>query len=122
MSAEVDAYLADIPDPAHRAALQALRTTLKRLLPDHVEVISYVIPGFRQPGPNGKMVAGYAAFTRNCGYYPHSGAIIPQFAADLAGFKTTKGAIQFTPDHPLPDTLVARLVAARQAEIATRGR
>ena len=122
MSAEVDAYLAALADPVQRATLTALRATLRRLLPDHVEVISYSMPGFRQPGPKGHMVAGYAAFARNCGYYPHSGAIIPQFAAELAAFKTTNGAVQFTADHPLPDALIARLVFARQAEIAARGR
>ena len=64
------------------AALTALRATLADLLPGHLEVISYAMPGFRQPGPKGKMVAGYAAFARHLGLYPHSGRIIPQLAAD----------------------------------------
>ena len=80
------------------------------------------MPGLRQPGKNGKMVAGYAAFARNCGYYPHSGTIVPRFAADLTGFKTTPGAIQFTPANPIPEPLVHRLIDARLAEIAARGR
>jgi len=115
MSAEVDAYIAAISNPAQRAALSVLRATLRALLPDHLECISYAMPGFRAPGPKGKMVAGYAAFARNCGFYPHSGNIVPQFAAELRPWKTTMGAIQFTPATPL----VARLVAARQAELAT---
>lgn len=119
---EVDAYIAAIPDPAKQAALASLRATLRALLPDHIECLSYAMPGFRQPGPKGKMVAGYAAFARNCGYYPHSGNIIPEFAADLTGFKTTPGAIQFTPDHPIPDALILRLIDARLAEIALKGR
>ncbi len=118
MSADVDAYLAALPRPDQRAALEALRGQLRALLPDHVECLSYAMPGFRQPGKKGKMVAGYAAFAKNCGYYPHSGNIIPQFTADLADYKTTQGAIQFTPDHPIPATLIAKLVAARQAELA----
>lgn len=121
MSAEVDAYIAACrPDQAR--ALQALRAVIRARLPDHVECLSYAMPGFRQPGKGGKMVAGYAAFNRNCGYYPHSGSIVPQFAAELAGFKTTPGAIQFTPDHMIPEALVLRLIDARLAEIATRGR
>ena len=118
MSSEVDAYIAAIPDLDKRASLQALRAQLRALLPDHVECLSYAMPGFRQPGAKGKMVAGYAAFARNCGFYPHSGQIIPQFAAELTGWKTTSGAVQFTPSHPLPPDLIARLVAARQVEIA----
>ncbi len=118
-SADVDAYLAALPRADQRAALQDLREILRALLPDHNECLSYAMPGFRQPGPGGKMVAGYAAFARNCGYYPHSGSIIPQFAADLSAWKTTPGAIQFTPATPLPAALVARLVAARRAELQT---
>jgi uncharacterized protein YdhG (YjbR/CyaY superfamily) len=73
------------------------------------------MPGFRI----GKtVIAGYAGFARNCGYYPHSGNIIPAFDAELTalGFRHTPGAISFTPAHPLPPDLVARLVAARLAE------
>ena len=121
MSAAVDAYLARLP-PDQRAALQTLRARIKALLPDHPEVISYAMPGFRQPGKGGKMVAGYASFARNCGYYPHSGNIIPQFTADLTTFKTTPGAIQFTPDHPIPEPLIHKLIAARIAEIAAKPR
>ena len=121
MSAEVEAYLSALP-PAQREALQALRDLLKARLPDHLEVISYAMPGFRQPGPKGRMVAGYAAFKLSCGFYPHSGSILGQFPLETAGFKTTAGAISFTPDHPLPETLVRKLIEARLAEIAATGR
>jgi uncharacterized protein YdhG (YjbR/CyaY superfamily) len=121
MSVEVDTYLFALP-PAQLVALQALRTLIRQHLPDHIECLSYAMPGFRQPGLKGKMVAGYAAFARNCGFYPHSGNIIPQFAADLTGFKTTPGAIQFTPAKPIPPSLILRLIDARLAEIAATSR
>jgi uncharacterized protein YdhG (YjbR/CyaY superfamily) len=112
---DIDAYLAARPDD-QRAALQSLRDLLRTCLPDADEVISYKMPGFRL---GKKVVAGYAGFARNCGYYPHSGNIVPQFAAELTalGFRHTDGAITFTPTRPLPDDLVRRLVAARLAEI-----
>jgi uncharacterized protein YdhG (YjbR/CyaY superfamily) len=122
VSAEVDAYLAALPRPDQRAALQSLREIIRRRLPDHIECLSYAMPGFRQPGKKGRMVAGYAAFAVNCGYYPHSGNFIPRFAADLAPWKTTPCAVQFTPDHSLPEALVQRLIDARLAEIAATGR
>ena len=121
MTPEVDAYIARQP-AAFQAALTLLRHQLATLLPDHIECLSYAMPGFRQPGKTGKMVAGYAAFAKNCGYYPHSGTIVPQFAADLTAYKTTPGAIQFTPAHPLPEALILRLIDARIAEIAAKGR
>lgn len=115
MSSEVDAYIAALP-PDQREALTALRTRLKSLLPDHLEVMSYAMPGFRQPGPKGKMVAGYAAFAKHLGLYPHSGSVIPQI--DCTPFKTSKSGVLFTPDRPLPDALLRQIVETRQAEIA----
>ena len=120
MSADVDAYLASRPD--HRAALEALRARLKALLPVHIECLSYAMPGFRAPGPKGRMVAGYASFARNLGYYPHSGNIVGQFPDLTAGFQTSPVGILCTRDRPLPDDLLARLVAAKQAEIAAKPR
>ena len=115
MTAEVDTYLAALPAD-QRAALTALRARLKSLLPDHLEVMSYAMPGFRQPGPKGKMVIGYAAFARHLGLYPHSGTVIPQI--DCAPFKTSKSGVLFTPANPLPDALLKQIIATRQAELA----
>lgn len=120
-ASEVDAYLAARPEDQRRA-LERLRAILKARLPDHLEVISYAMPGFRQPGARGRMVTGYAGFARNCGYYPHSGTIVGQFAASLQGFRCTPGAISFTPGHELPEPLILALVDARLQEIAATGR
>lgn len=117
--AAVEAYLAVLP-PDQQAALRALRATLARLLPDHIECMSYAMPGFRQPGPKGRMVAGYAAFAKHLGLYPHSGSVVPSI--DCAPFKTSKSGVLFTPGHPLPDSLVETIIRARQAEIAAKGR
>jgi len=114
-AALVDAYVA-AQSPAFAAALTALRLRLRGRLPDHVECMSYAMPGLRQPGPKGKMVVGYAAFTHHLGLYPHSGSIIPQI--DCTPFKTSKSGVLFSPDTPLPDALLTAILAARQAEIA----
>ena len=108
-----DAYLTTVSDD-QRACLEHLRAVIHAEVPDAEEVISYAMPGFRKPG--GKVFAGYAA-RKNCGYYPHSGNILNQFANELTGCKWTEGAVQFTPANPLPDDLIRRLVRARLAEI-----
>jgi uncharacterized protein YdhG (YjbR/CyaY superfamily) len=113
--AQIEVYLAALPADQQRA-LRDLRATLADLLPGHVEVISYAMPGFRQPGPKGRMVAGYAAFARQLGFYPHSGSVIAKI--DCRPFRTSKSGVNFTPDRPLPRALVAAIVQARQAEIA----
>jgi uncharacterized protein YdhG (YjbR/CyaY superfamily) len=113
-AAAVDAYLDALPLD-QRDALTDLRSRLRRLLPDHPEVISYAMPGFRQPGAKGKMVVGYAAFSRHLGLYPHSGTVIPLI--DCTPFKTSKSGVLFTPDQPLPDPLLRQIIATRQAEL-----
>jgi uncharacterized protein YdhG (YjbR/CyaY superfamily) len=115
-TAEVDAYLHDVADPAFRAALEALRTEILRAVPDAEQVISYGMPAFRV---GTKVVAGFAAFKRHLSYFPHSGTVIAAVGAEAEPWATTKGTLQFTPDHPLPAALVARLVAARLVEMGT---
>jgi uncharacterized protein YdhG (YjbR/CyaY superfamily) len=114
-ASEVDAYLAALAADQHDA-LTALRARLKALLPDHLEEMSYAMPGLREPGPKGRMVVGYAAFTRHLGLYPHSGSVIPLI--DCAPFKTSKSGVLFTPDRPLPDALLRQIIKVRQAELA----
>lgn len=115
MNTAINSYIAVLP-PDQRAALTDLRSRLSALLPDHVECLSYAMPGFRQPGPKGKMVAGYAGFAKHLGLYPHSGTVIPQI--DCAPFRTSKSGVLFTPDRPLPDDLLGLIIATRQAELA----
>ena len=116
-AAAVDAYIAAQPT-RFAAALTHLRTRLRDFLPAHVECLSYAMPGFRAPGPKGKMVVGYAAFTHHLGLYPHSGSVIPKI--DCTPSKTSKSGVLFTPDTPLPDAVLHAILGARQAEIAAR--
>lgn len=111
----VDAYISG-QTADQRDALTALRARLNALLPDHQEVMSNAMPGLRQPGPKGKMVIGYAAFAKHLGLYPHSGTVIPQI--DCTPFRTSKSGVLFTPDQPLPDALLEKILATRQAELA----
>ena len=115
MTVEIDAFIAALP-PGQREALTALRARLKALLPDHLETMSYAMPGLRQPGPKGKMVVGYTAFSKHLGLYPHSGSVIPLI--DCTPFKTSKSGVLFTPERPLPDALLHQIIAVRQAELA----
>lgn len=115
---EIDAYLADVPEP-QRSTLLAMRTTLERLLPDAEQGIAYGIPTFKV---DGKGVAGIAYYKNHCSYFPMSGSITTELAAELGDYVTAKGSLRFAADEPLPEDLVRRLVAARRAEIARTGR
>jgi uncharacterized protein YdhG (YjbR/CyaY superfamily) len=110
-----DSYLAALPVDQQQV-LGNLRAQLRKLLPEAAEVMSYAMPGFRL---GKKMVAGYAGFAKHCGLYPHSGGIIPQIIPEIEahGFKHSKSGVLFTPTHPLPEALVAKIVTLRLAEI-----
>ena len=113
-SDEVDDYLAGLPE-ADRVALEALRRTILEIVPDAEEGISYGSPSFKV---GGKAVAGFAAAKHHLSYLPHSGTVLATIAADVAGYKTSKGALQFTNDTRLPKALVKKLIATRRAELA----
>jgi uncharacterized protein YdhG (YjbR/CyaY superfamily) len=42
--------------------------------------------------------------------------VLDRFEKELKGFRTSKGTIQFSPDEPLPDALVKKIVRARVKE------
>jgi uncharacterized protein YdhG (YjbR/CyaY superfamily) len=106
----VDEYLDGAPEP-HRTTLKSLRATLREVLPEASEGLSYGVPAFMIEG---KPVAGYAYSKNHCSYFPHSGSILPAMADELTSYEWSKGTLRFPTDQPLPKALVASLVAARR--------
>lgn len=102
--ATVDAYLDALP-PEQREPLQRLREVILSAAPGAVEAISYGIPTFKVKG---KAVSHLAAAAKHLSFHP--GDISGAFSEELAGFSTGKGTIRFTPDRPIPDELVRRIV------------
>jgi uncharacterized protein YdhG (YjbR/CyaY superfamily) len=104
-----DAYIAAAPAP-FQPSLNLLRALLARTLPEAQEIVAYKMPGFRI---GGSIVAGYAAFSKQCGLYVHPSAI-SEYAEEIAavGLKATKTGITFSPRKPIPDALVERLARA----------
>jgi uncharacterized protein YdhG (YjbR/CyaY superfamily) len=109
----IDGYLAQV-DGEKRRTLQQLRKTLRSIVPDAEECISYGLPAFRLPGG---VVAGFCATAKGCSYFPFSGTTLATLASDLGTYSQTKSALHFTPDAPLPVALIRKLVAARKAEM-----
>jgi uncharacterized protein YdhG (YjbR/CyaY superfamily) len=110
---EVDEYLRRIEEPK-RTTLEALRHTILEIVPEAEQLISYRVPAFRV---GGQTVAGFAAFRQHLSYLPFSGSVLPQLTDELAGYTTTKSALHFPVDRPLPRTLVKRLIAVRLGEL-----
>ncbi len=112
-SADVDAYLASVA-PEARAALQKLRKAIRAVAPAAEEGFSYGLPAFRL---DGRPLVCYGASKNHCSFLPMSPAVIRAHARDLKAYETSKGTIRFTPDKPLPASLVRKLVNARIAEL-----
>jgi uncharacterized protein YdhG (YjbR/CyaY superfamily) len=107
----VDSYLAGLEEPK-RSTLEALRRSIRAVVPDAEECISYGMPAFRV---DGKVVAGFAAFKNHLAYLPHSGEVLADLDDRLTGYERTSGSLHFPVDQPLPDDLVRRLVEAKLA-------
>ena len=113
MVTDHDAYIAQAPEHL-RPLLVRLRAQLAHALPDAEEVIAYKMPGFRI-GPS--IIAGYAAFSQQCGLYLSPSAIASH-AGDIAaaGLKSTKTGVTFSPSQPIPDALVEKLALASRRD------
>ena len=92
-----------------------IRAAIRRAAPEALETISYAMPAYKLAG----MLVWFAAHTRHVGFYPR-GSGIEDFAAELAGYRTSKGAVQFPFDRPLPVELIERMVKFRVAENLAR--
>jgi uncharacterized protein YdhG (YjbR/CyaY superfamily) len=110
----IDEYLAGLPQE-QRAALERVRAILKAAVPEAEEGITYGVPAFRL---RGTAIAGFSASKNHLTYFPMSGATTATLAEDLQGYKTSKGAVQFTLDHPLSDYLIRKLLQTRIAELS----
>lgn len=100
----VDEYIATFPEQV-RGNLEALRATVKQVVPAAIEVISYNMPAFKLHG----ILLYYAAYKNHIGLYPYADTII-FFEADLAAYKTSKGTVQFPLDKALPLGLIKKMV------------
>lgn len=105
-----DDYLSALPQPA-RDAVASLRQAIQQAAPQAEEAISYNMPAFRQNG----ILVWYAAFKNHVGLYPKPSAIAA-FKVELMPYKTSKGAIQFPIDQPIPTNLIKKIVKFRLKE------
>jgi len=105
---EVELYLSQV-DPEKRAVLEHIRSLVKKQVPEAEESISYGMPTFKYKS---KPLVYYAAFKDHLSIFP-TPEPAEAFKEQLKDFKTSKGTIQFTVDHQLPDQLISDLVAHR---------
>lgn len=108
-----DDYLDGLDEP-RRNALREVVDRVREVAPDAVEGTSYGMPAFRY---RDRPLFGFAAHAKHLGVYPFSPEVIATVVPLLDGHAHTKGAVQFTPQHPLPGEVVDALVRGRLREI-----
>ena len=96
------------------AAFQHVVELARAVAPGATVGVSYGAPSLIV---DGKALIGVSQGAEHLSLIPFSPLTIDAVRADLAGFVASKGVIRFTPDHPLPDALILRLVHLRLAEI-----
>ncbi len=114
---DIDSYLAPVPVDQRRA-LERLRGTIKAAAPEAEEGISYGIPVFKQNGP----LVFFAAFRNHLSLFVPGKALLKTFREELKPFKNSGATIHFSPENPLPASLVKKIVKARIADNEERAR
>ncbi len=110
----IDEYIATFPADV-QALLQTLRATIHAAAPGAEERISYGIPAFAQEGN----LVYFAALKNHIGLYPTSSGIAA-FQDEISAYESSKGAVKFPKDQPMPLDLITRIVQFRVAENLNR--
>jgi len=99
----IDEYIADFPDDA-RAAMEKVRTAIRKAAPRAEEAIKYQIPTFVL---NGNLIH-FGGYKNHIGLYPGSRAI-EEFKQELVRYKLSKGTVQLPLDKPMPTGLITKI-------------
>lgn len=109
----VDAYLAAKP-PHVRAALEQVRRTVRKAVPDAVEVISYQMPACKLAG---RILLYFAGWTDHLSIYPATGPVMEALGPRLAPHRAGRGTLRFDLARPVPVRLIARFASLRAEEL-----
>jgi len=113
----VDEYLSGLPDDVFQT-LENIRQIIQFLVPDAEETISYRVPSYKYKG----MLVGFGATRNHCSFFVMSSTLLNDFQDEIKDFDTSTGTIRFTPEKPIPNDLITRIVMTRLAENEAKAR
>jgi len=99
----VEEYIAAQPDSV-QPYLRQVRDAIRAALPDVQEGIKWKMPTYWHE----HNIIHFAAYKKHIGLYPGAKAI-ENFSSRLERYQTSKGAVQFPYDQPLPLKLIAEM-------------
>lgn len=101
----IPGYIAEQPEVI-QPILQQVYQTLRDVLPDVQERMSWSMPTFWQR----HNIIHFAAFKQHFSIFPGPEAIV-FFADKLKPYRTSKGTIQFPYSQPVPTALIAEIAS-----------
>lgn len=107
---DVDEYISGFPKDIQQL-LKELRTTVKKAAPGAEEYIGYQMPAYKYHGP----LVYFGGYNKHIGFYPTASGI-ESFKKELSVYKSSRGAVQFPLDKPLPLALIKKIVQFRMKE------
>lgn len=110
LNPEITDYISTFPMEV-QTKLNALRRLILDTAPEAKEVMSYKMPTYVLGGN----LVHFAGYAKHIGFYPTPSAI-DAFKNELSPYKTSKGAVQFPLESPLPFDLIKEMVLFRVKE------
>ncbi|HEY5382958.1 MAG TPA: DUF1801 domain-containing protein [Candidatus Paceibacterota bacterium] len=107
---DIDSYIKTAPKEA-QPLLRQMRAAIRKAAPKAEEVISYGMPAYKQNG----ILVYFGSFKTHVGFFPTASGI-SAFKKEMAKFESSKGAVRFPLDKPLPLSLVKKIVVFRTKE------
>lgn len=102
----IDTYVEDFPDDMQKVLIK-IRTTIRRIIPNAEETISYGVPAFKQ---NGKYIVYFAGWKHHVSVYPIP-AGTKTFQKSIAPFVAGRGTVKFPLDKSIPYSLIEKIAA-----------
>lgn len=112
LAKDVDRYIENAPEEA-RSTLNELRAAVREAAPDSVETISYGMPFYSFKGESGFQARlcyfGLLKSAKAIAFYTRP-VYLEKYMPEVEEYMTTKSALQFPLDRPIPVGLVKKLV------------
>ena len=112
----IEEYIAHFPKEVQKK-LRELKKLIKREAPQSIEAMKYGIPTFVL----NKNLVHFAAYKTHIGFYPAPSGL-QAFKKKISKYKSSKGAVQFPLDEPLPLALISKIVKFRVKENSSKSK
>lgn len=100
----VDEYLKKVNIEA-KTTFKKIRQTIKSIVPEAEETISYQMPAFKLNG----IVIWFAASRDHCSVYVYP-RVLKNFKEEIKPYRTSKSTLKFPIDKPLPVQLIKKII------------